>query len=107
MDLHVGGAYRWVWKKDDGTVMGMGGVHREVVPPERIVNTQLFDEDWTGGEAVGTLVLTERDGQTTLTNTVVYASREARDGCLKSGMEGGMAMGYDRLAELCATTRTK
>ena len=49
--------------------MGMGGVHREIVPPERIVCTQLFDEDWTGGEAVGTLVLVEQDGKTTLTNT--------------------------------------
>jgi len=45
MDLRAGGAYRWVWRKDDGTLMGMGGVHREVVPPERIVNTQLFEKD--------------------------------------------------------------
>src|SRR5438874_543510 len=61
MDLRVGGAYRWVWRGPNGEEMGMGGVHREIVPPERIVNTQLFDEDWTGGEAVGTLVLTEKD----------------------------------------------
>jgi uncharacterized protein YndB with AHSA1/START domain len=102
MDLRVGGAYRWVWRGPDGTLMGMGGVHREIVPPERIVCTQLFDQDWTGGEAVGTLVLTERDGKTTLTNTIRYASREARDAVLKTPMEHGMAMGYDRLAELLA-----
>src|SRR5438067_6890119 len=70
MDLRVGGAYRWVWRGPDGAEMGMGGVHREIVPPERIVCTQVFDQDWTGGEAVGTLVLTEREGQTTLTNTI-------------------------------------
>jgi len=104
IDLTVGGAYRYVWRGPDGTDMGMGGVHREIVPPERIVTTQLFDEDWTGGEAVGTLVLTERDGKTTLTNTVRYSSPEARDAVLRTPMEYGVAAGYDRLAELLAST---
>jgi uncharacterized protein YndB with AHSA1/START domain len=103
VDLRVGGAYRYVWRGPDGVEMGMGGVHREVVPPERIVCTQLFDQDWTGGEAVGTLVLTEKDGQTTLTNTVRYSSPEARDAVLRTPMEQGMAAGYDRLDEVLAT----
>jgi uncharacterized protein YndB with AHSA1/START domain len=103
IDLKVGGAYRYVWRGPDGVQMGMGGVHREVVRPKRIVCTQLFDEDWTGGEAVGTIVLTERDGKTTLTNTVRYSSPEARDAVLKTPMEHGMAAGYDRLAELLAS----
>jgi uncharacterized protein YndB with AHSA1/START domain len=97
VDLRAGGAYRYVWRHANGMEMGMGGVHQEVVPPERIVCTQLFDQDWTGGEAVGTMVLTERDGKTTLTNTVLYSSREVRDAVLKTPMEKGMAAGYDRL----------
>jgi uncharacterized protein YndB with AHSA1/START domain len=97
VDLRVGGAYRYVWRHPNGMEMGMGGVHQEVVPPERIVCTQLFDQDWTCGEAVGTMVLTERDGKTTLTNTMLYASREVRDAVLKTPMEKGMAAGYDRL----------
>lgn len=105
VDLRVGGAYRFVWRGPDGTEMGMGGVHREVVAPERIVNTQLFDQDWTGGEAVGTLVLTEKDGRTTATNTILYSSKAARDGALKSGMEQGLEAGYARLDELLAQTR--
>jgi len=100
VDLRVGGAYRFVWRGPDGTEMGMGGVHREIEPPERIVNTQLFDQDWTGGEAVGTLVLTEKEGRTTSTNTILYSSKAARDGALKSGMEQGMEAGYVRLDEL-------
>ena len=100
VDLRVGGTYRYVWRGPDGVEMGMGGVHREIVVPERIVCTQLFDQDWTGGEAVGTLVLSERGGITTLTNTVRYASPEAREAVLKTPMEQGMAMGYDRLEEL-------
>src|SRR5688500_12760331 len=46
IDARPGGAYRYVWRGPDGMEMGMGGVHREVVPPERIVCTQLFDQDW-------------------------------------------------------------
>ena len=103
MDMRVGGKYRWVWRGPDGTEMGMGGVHREVVPHERIVNTQLFDQDWTGGVAVGTLVLTEQDGKTLITNTVRYATAEAREAVLKTPMEQGMGMGYDRLEQLLAT----
>jgi uncharacterized protein YndB with AHSA1/START domain len=107
MDLRPGGAYRWVWRGPNGQEMGMGGVHREIVPPERIVNTQLFDQDWTGGEAVGTLVLTERDGKTFMTNTILYSSKEARDGCLKTPMEEGMAAGYNRLDDLLLSLVSK
>src|SRR5215469_2612058 len=93
-----GDRYRYVWRNDaDGTEMGMGGVIREIVPPERMVATEKFDQAWYPGEAVGTLVLTEQQGKTTLTQTILYESREARDGVLKSPMEKGVAMSYDRL----------
>ena len=105
IDLRVGGKYRYVWRSDsDGTQMGMGGVYREVLAPERIVTTERFDEAWYPGEGVGTLLLVERGGKTTLTNTMRYESRAARDGVLKSGMEKGVAESYDRLAELLAST---
>lgn len=80
--------------------MGLGGVFREIVPPERIVATEKFDDAWYPGEAVGTVVLVEQDGRTTLTQTILYQSREARDAVLKTPMEDGVAMGYDRMAEL-------
>jgi uncharacterized protein YndB with AHSA1/START domain len=103
MDVRVGGKYRWVWRHDSkGTEMGISGVYREVVPPERIVSTEKFDQSWYPGEAVGTVVLTEQAGKTTLTQTLLYESREARDGVLKSPMEQGVAVSYDRLAELVA-----
>src|SRR3990172_6633378 len=50
IDLRVGGKYRYVWRRDrDGTEMGMGGVFREIVPPELIVATEKFDESWYPG----------------------------------------------------------
>ena len=101
IDLKVGGKYRYVWRRDkDGTEMGMGGVYRDIVAPERIVATEKFDQSWYPGEAVGTSVLTEQGGKTTLTQTILYESREARDGVLKSGMEKGVVASYDRLAKL-------
>lgn len=104
IDLKVGGAYRYVWRRDsDGSEMGMGGVYREIVLQERIVSTEVFDKAWYPGEAVGTLVLSEQGGKTTVTQTVLYQSREARDGILKSGMESGVAASYDRLAQLLAS----
>jgi uncharacterized protein YndB with AHSA1/START domain len=106
-DLKVGGAYRYVWRGPDGTDMGMRGIYREVVAPERVVATELFDDPWYPGEAVGTMVLLEEGGKTTLTNTILYASREARDAVLKTPMEHGVAVGYDRLADLLATMRTQ
>jgi uncharacterized protein YndB with AHSA1/START domain len=78
----------------------MYGVYREVAAPERLVNTEAFDEYAEFGESVGTLVLEEHDGKTYLTITSVYASKEARDGMVESGMEGGAAESFDRLAEL-------
>ncbi len=103
VDLRVGGAYRYLWRGPDGPDMGMSGVYREVVPPERLVATESFDEPWYPGGALVTTTLVERGGRTTLTTTVLYESREARDMVLKSPMEEGVAAGYDALAELLST----
>jgi uncharacterized protein YndB with AHSA1/START domain len=106
IDLKVGGSYRFVWRGPDGTEMGMGGMYREIVRPERLVATESFDDPWYAGEALDTTVLTEQGGKTTLTTTVLYQSREVRDAVLKSGMDQGVAEGYDRLAELLASRPT-
>jgi uncharacterized protein YndB with AHSA1/START domain len=103
VDLKVGGKYRYVWRGADGKEMGMGGVFREIVRPERIVCTEKFDESWYPGEAVDTTVFVEKGGKTTVTTTVRYESKEARDGVLKSPMEGGVAKSYDKLAEVLAS----
>jgi uncharacterized protein YndB with AHSA1/START domain len=100
IDLRTGGAYRYVWRNVNGTEMGMGGVFQEILPPERIAQTEKFDDPWYEGEAMGSTALTEHEGKTTLTTTMTYASREVRDAILKSEMESGVAASYDRLAEL-------
>ena len=103
VDLRVGGEYRYLWRGPDGMAMGMRGTYREIVPNERIVQTERFDESWYPGGAEETAVLTERDGRTTLTTTVVYDTKEARDGVLESPMAMGMEAGYTALDALLAS----
>ena len=100
IDLRVGGRYRYAWRNDNGSEMAMGGDYREVVHPERIVNTEKFDEPWYPGEAVGTVIFTEKSGRTTVSTTVRYATKEARDGVIESGMAAGVAASFDRLEEV-------
>ena len=100
VDLRVGGSYRYQWSGPDGVKMGMRGIYKEIVAPERITTTEKFDESWYPGGAVGTMVLTEKGGTTTMTNTMTYDSREARDAVLKSPMEQGAGAGFDKLEEL-------
>lgn len=102
-DLRPGGAIRWVWRGPSGEEMGLKGEYREVVPHERLVHTEVFDEDWTGGETLVTLLLTERAGRTTTAMTILYSSREARDAALKTDMAQGMEVGYERLEKLLAS----
>ena len=82
--------------------MGAGGEYREISRPDRIVSTEQFDDPWYPGEGISTVTLDENDGVTTLTNTMRYVSREARDTVLQSPMEEGLSLGYDRLEALLA-----
>jgi len=101
VDLRVGGAYRYVWRRTStGKTMAMGGVFQAIVAPERLVITERFDDPWYPGTGLSTTVLNEQNGSTTMVNTVLYESREARDTVMQSGMESGVAVSYDRLAAL-------
>ena len=103
IDLKVGGTYRYLWRGPGGTEMGMRGVYREIVPNERIVSTEVFDQSWYEGDAVDTVTLIERGGKTTLTTTVRYASKDVRDAVLKTPMKDGVSAGYDALDLVLAT----
>jgi uncharacterized protein YndB with AHSA1/START domain len=101
VDLKVGGKWRFVLRGPDGKDMGMSGVYREIMTPDRSVHTESFDD--FPGESLVTTVLVEDRGRTTLTATVLYPSQEVRDAVIKSGMEHGAAETYDKLAEYLAS----
>jgi len=100
VDLRPGGAYRWVWRGSGKRDVGMRGVYREVVAPQRFSRTEIW-EDWEAGECLASTILIEHDETTTeLTTTVLFPSREIRDQVLKSGLERGVKQNYAKLEEL-------
>jgi len=104
IDLRVGGAWHFVSRRPDGKQIGQLGVYREIVKPERIVNTEQW-EDWDAGETLVTTVLTERGGKTRFQSTILFPSQEVRDTVLKAGLEHGAEDEYNRLAEALAAAQ--
>lgn len=96
IDLGPGGAWHFVWRRSDGTEMGMRGEYREIAPPERLVSTESWGGNWP--ETLNTLTLSEENGKTTITQRVLYPSKEARDAALQTGMKEGVTQSFDRLA---------
>jgi uncharacterized protein YndB with AHSA1/START domain len=105
VDLEVGGAYRFVWLGPGNVIMGMHGVYREIVQPERLVSIEFFDDDWPGGEVVTTFSLSEAAGRTGLVQAVFYPTRESRDAAVDCGLEQNMAASYSLLDDLLAWAR--
>lgn len=109
-DVRVGGAYRWVWNAPtEDKPWVLSGVYREVVPLERLVRTEIFDFGCVapGGENIATITFTERGGKTTISTTVIYPSKEVRDGMIASGAEQGISAGYDKLEQMLNAAATR
>jgi uncharacterized protein YndB with AHSA1/START domain len=113
MDNRVGGKFRWEWTGPDGGVaLTIWGENREVSPPAKVVHTECMkmgpgaggncppDESGEPWELLATVELTEEAGQTLLRMTLLFPSKQARDGALASGMEHGVGAGYNTLEGL-------
>ncbi len=101
MDVEPGGSWRFVMREPDGQEIGFKGIYREVMPPERIVQT--FEWEGMPGHAIiETATFEELDGRTKVTTTSLFHTTEERDGMIASGMEGGLTESHERLAELLA-----
>jgi uncharacterized protein YndB with AHSA1/START domain len=106
VDLRVGGRWRFVSRGPNNETMGQAGVYREITPPERIVTTELFDDQSYPGETLITHVFTEHANRTTLTSTLRYATPTGRDIVLGYPMRTGVAHSYERLDDLLAEKDT-
>ena len=100
VDLRVGGKWRFVNRHPKGEA-AFHGEYREIVPPSRVVFTEIFEE-FPDVVSVVTSELTEEEGKTRLTATVRYPSMQVRDMVIASGMSRGAGISYDRLEELVA-----
>jgi uncharacterized protein YndB with AHSA1/START domain len=99
IDLRVGGRWRYVMEALGGFEVAFHGEYREVVPDERLVQTEVY-EGMPDGEALDTVTFTEEDGRTTLTVLVQHSCKEHRDAHIESGMEGGMQEAMDKLEQV-------
>ena len=107
IDLRVGGTWRYVMVADAGQEVGFHGEFREIVPNERIVNTEVY-EGVPGGDddpALNIVTFKEVDGRTTLTLLTRSRARRSATCIIDSGMEGGMQEGMDLLEEIAISLR--
>jgi uncharacterized protein YndB with AHSA1/START domain len=77
IDLRVGGNYHQVFVAEDGTECSFRGTYLEVEPPNRTVETWLF-EGWPDAEAVETVELHEADGVTKVTIRTAFRDKAGR-----------------------------
>jgi uncharacterized protein YndB with AHSA1/START domain len=96
IDLRVGGNYHFVFVTDDGRECSFRGTFLEVDPPNRTVETWVF-EGWPGVEAVESVDLQETHGVTKLTHRLAFRDQAGRDHMTKTD---GLEANYDNVAEL-------
>jgi len=94
IDLRPGGKWHYVWRKTDGSEMAMTGTVKEVKVPERLVTTERWGPEWP--ETINALELTEAGGMTTMTLTITYPSKAAREAATQTGMKEGMEASFAR-----------
>ncbi|MBL8765220.1 MAG: SRPBCC domain-containing protein [Phycisphaerae bacterium] len=102
-DPRVAGSLRVVWKSEEADpAMTLHGVFTDVVPHERAVHTEVMVLGT--GQPIGSQVerheFAETRNVTTMRITQTYASKDARDGALASGMDEGMEACYKQLDAL-------
>lgn len=106
IDLRVGGAYRYVERRSDGSEYEFRGEYTEIAPPDRLAFKQILElEPRRGSQSLITIRLSERGGVTTLAGSVVFRTVKDRDVAVEAGIQHGMAESFDRLAELLAELR--
>jgi uncharacterized protein YndB with AHSA1/START domain len=122
MDVRVGGKYKWQWRnREDGKQFGFFGTFTEVNAPSHLTHDEYYDPGDIGGAATASaavaaaassmpvgdpcivsLDLSEQNGVTTLVCNMRFASKEARDGAVATGMTDGMEYSYARLEDVIA-----
>ena len=105
IDFRVGGKWRYVMVGTDGNEVGFHGEYKEIVPAQRIVQTEIF-EPFPDSPSLCTMTLEERDGKTYYQTLVKHTSKEARDMHVQSGMEVGAGIALDRLEGIAQSLAT-
>lgn len=99
MEARAGGRYRFVQRDEDGNEYGFSGEFKEIVAPERVVMTQVYDPYPDHPMLVSLTFEDLGAGRTRLVDRMRFDSVESRDATIAAGMEAGARESYDRLAE--------
>jgi uncharacterized protein YndB with AHSA1/START domain len=100
MDARTGGKYRLEFGQDAASSFAFFGKYIEVIPNQRIVWTNEESDDG----AVTTVTFEENGGQTLLTLSELYPSKEAFEA--EHGAEDGLPEQFEQLDELLQTLGT-
>ncbi|MDO8187479.1 SRPBCC family protein [Conexibacter sp. JD483] len=99
IDFRVGGGWRYVMVAHGDFEVAFNGVYQEIAEHERIVNTEIF-EGMADARSLVTNSFVDLGDRTRMEMLIDHDSKEARDGHINSGMEGGMQESMDRLEQV-------
>ena len=103
MDLRPGGKWRYVSVDADGNEFAFYGEYLEIVPPELIRWTFMFDVEGVGPQGgPETLTLEDLGGRTLMRAVSHMGSADVIDEALATGMTQGAIETLDRLEALLA-----
>jgi uncharacterized protein YndB with AHSA1/START domain len=102
-DLRVGGSYHFAWYAPGGVECSFRGTYLEIERPTRIVATWLY-EGWPGDEAVQTVILSEEDGVTTMTDILDFRTPENLGDHFQ--VNDGAQASWDKLDDLLTALQT-
>lgn len=106
MDLRPGGTWRYVSVDGEGNELAFYGEYLEVVPPERIKWTFMFDVDGEPQGGPETVTFEDLgDGRTRMRAVSHMGSEEVIEAALATGMTQGAIETWDRLDALLAEER--
>ena len=100
IDLRPGGSFRYTWRNAHGREFTATGTYRDVDPPKRIV----YLTSYNGEEQTSTTTFTEENGRTTVTVSLLFASKASRDQGLPYA-KVGTESNYTRLDAYLASQR--
>jgi uncharacterized protein YndB with AHSA1/START domain len=100
MDVRPGGRWRGCLRSTEtGNDLWLGGVYREIVPPERLVFTFAWEEEGERGlETLVTITLVEQGEKTRM----IFRQSPFQSSGERDGHHGGWTSTFDRLDDYLA-----
>lgn len=104
IDLRPGGIWHYCMRSPEQQEHWARSVYREIVPPEKLVYTTTFADEYANPiegmpEHMTTVTFTEEAGKTNVIARVQFPSAETLKTALDLGMQQGMNMTWDYLIE--------